>query len=384
MVGIINVQWFDNPGAVWLAYALQQTVNNMGYENKIIDYASGGGQEVKLSEIQKIVKAIEKVKNRILKLQVVNSKFIYIQLRQRHEKYQKFREQYLERTERFTDQDNKLLYDFDAYIVGSDVVWKPSILLSKDEKVYFLSFLNENTDKIKIAFAASVGTADNNILKKYRVLYKEKVENFDYVSVREKQTADFLNSIMTKKAITLMDPVFLLDKKEYINLIGTKKVKEKYIYFYMLELNEMAVEYAIYLSEKTGYKILYDLHTLDNMRLVKKLKKYGYPCVNDGPLEFLEKIQYSEYVVTNSFHGTAFSIIMQKEFYTFSCYNEGINVSLRMENLLKELNLYNRYNVIQNRKLEKINYDQINEKIGMKRKESIKFLQNAMTTLKNK
>ena len=98
MIGIINVQWFDNPGAVWLAYALQQTVNNMGYENKIIDYASGGGQEVKLSEIQKIVKAIEKVKNRILKLQVVNSKFLYIQLRQRHEKYQKFREQYLDIT----------------------------------------------------------------------------------------------------------------------------------------------------------------------------------------------------------------------------------------------------------------------------------------------
>lgn len=43
MIGIINVQWFDNPGAVWLAYALQQTVNNMGHENKIIDYASGGG-----------------------------------------------------------------------------------------------------------------------------------------------------------------------------------------------------------------------------------------------------------------------------------------------------------------------------------------------------
>lgn len=146
---------------------------------------------------------MEKVKNRILKLQVVNSKFLYIQLRQRHEKYQKFREQYLERTERFTDQDNKLLYDFDAYIVGSDVVWKPSILLSKDEKVYFLSLLNENTDKIKIAFAASVGTADDNILKKYRVLYKKKVENFDYVSVREKQTADFLNSIMTNTTLQL-------------------------------------------------------------------------------------------------------------------------------------------------------------------------------------
>lgn len=378
MIGIINVQWFDNPGAVLLCYALQQKLTAMGYDSQIIDYASGGAAPAAADSRNRFIKRMFSLFHKKYKLTWVNKRFFYAELRERHEKYEDFREQFLVRTKRFTENNSEILKGYDAYIVGSDVVWKPAILESKDAEVYFLDFLSENDICRRVAFAASVGTADASLLERLSPKYAEKLKNFDAISVREKATADFFQKLSDQKIECLLDPVFLLNKKDYISVLKEKQSKEKYIYFYMLEPNEEAVTYALFLAKKTQLPIYFDVHDKDNLFLRKKFGQNGRICVSDGPSEFLSRIDQAEYVVTNSFHGTAFSIIFEKEFYSFSCYNAGVNVSLRMENLLQEVGLEDRFNPTIQNVLTDINYETVNAKIMRQKKLAVDFLTHAL------
>lgn len=373
-IGIINVQWFDNPGAVLLCYALQKQISELGYESIVIDYASGGGV------VKNNIDILGKIQNKIWKTKIVEKKLLFFELKKRKLNYEKFRNLYLKRTERFTDVNNSNLYGYKKYVVGSDVVWKPEMLQSENAaKVYFLNFLKKDEYRKKIAFAASMGTSDQNKINLYCEEYKRRLEDFRWISVREKKTAEYLKGLLCKDVTCLLDPVFLLKKEEYFKLIDhSLKRRKRYIYFYMLGRNDEALSFVEKLSEYTGIEIVYDIHDKDNLFLIKRLKKYGKPVVSDGPAQFLSEIYYADCVVTNSFHGTAFSIIFEKTFYTFSCVNGETNVSLRMENLLNSFSLMNRYNVETVNNIEKIDYRFARKEIEKNKESAIEFLQNAL------
>lgn len=342
-VGIINVQWFDNPGAVLLCYSLQQFLKKMGIESVVIDYAKGGGSNSQLQEgylTSKINKVIAKIK----KVRRYNSVPFYKALQFRHVKYEDFREKYLIKTERFTSKEDGPFGEYNAYIVGSDVVWKPAIVNSDDAYVYFLEFAKEINAK-RISYAASIGTNDEQLLSECEGKYKKLLKDFDYISVREKQTALFLTKILGGKITTLLDPVFLMNKDEYVRQLDLSKSNDEYIYFYMLEENVDAINFVKELAIKERLKIVYDLHDVDMSYLHKLLGKNATASISDGPREFLQNILNAKYVVTNSFHGTAFSIIFRKNFFSFSCVNQVSNVSIRMENLLETVGLIDRYDV---------------------------------------
>ena len=336
-IGIINVQWFDNPGAVLLCYSLQKFIDAMGFDSLVIDYAKGGSS-IESEKNHFIQEKFKGFISKVRKLKRYDGMPFYRGLRLRSFNYELFRNNYIHKTQRFTECNISNFEKCDAYVVGSDVVWKPAIVNSEDAYVYFLSFAKE------ISYAASIGTTDNNLLEKYESKYKDYLRDFDSISVREEQTAEFLKDLLKREIITLLDPVFLMNAEEYIEDLNLHSNDDEYIYFYILEDNMEAVEFVRELSRIKKLKIIYDLHSIDKCHLGSLLGKNAKASISDGPKEFLEKIMNAKYVVTNSFHGTAFSIIFKKRFYTFSCTNSTSNVSVRMESLLNKLNLMSRYN----------------------------------------
>lgn len=381
MIGLINIQWFDNPGAVWLAYSLQQTVKRIKPDEEvvIIDYAAGGSKTISLSPANKIIKQMKgKVTNVLFYLDANNRKF-RIELKKRHKKYEEFRKGYLSRTPKTTETSSEIFKkDYSACVVGSDVVWKPEIAEEEHSKIYFLQFAGDNTKKI--AYAASIGTDDMVVLGGLKSLYRNLIADFNSISLREKTAVQYMENLTDKKVYHVLDPVFLSDADTYIKLIKEVNTpcQQNYIYLYMLSYNEKIVALAIQLAQRNGYKIVYDLHTKENLVLKKKFKGYGLPSTVVGPLEFLALINGASVVLCDSFHGTAFSIILHKNFYTFGNRNGGIDISTRMKDLLDMLALEKRYVTDNAINFEPIDYADVDKRLDNHRKKSIDFLKKSL------
>ena len=263
-------------------------------------------------------------------------------------------------------------------MVGSDVVWKPEIAEEEHSKIYFLQFAGDNTKKI--AYAASIGTDDMVVLDGLKSLYRNLIADFNSISLREKTAAQYIGNLTDKKVYHVLDPVFLSDADTYVRLIKGVKTpcQQKYIYLYMLSYNENIVSLAMQLAQKNGYKIVYDLHTKENLVLKEIFKEYGLPSTAVGPLEFLALINGASVVLCDSFHGTAFSIIFHKDFYTFGNHNGGIDISTRMKNLLDMLALEKRYITDNTISIEPIDYADVDKRLDNYCKESIEFLKKSL------
>ena len=125
---------------------------------------------------------------------------------------------------------------YDIYLIGSDVVWKPMRLLGHEYDVYFGNF---NPDKKKIAYAASVGVDDLELLNELESKYSEGLKNFDYISVRENYLVDYFSKLTDKPIYNCIDPTFLRTKAEYDLLIeGRKPSVNDFIYVYLFSFEE--------------------------------------------------------------------------------------------------------------------------------------------------
>ena len=166
--------------------------------------------------------------------------------------------------------------------------------------------------------------------KKYRAFVKEKLQSLDYISVRERSGLTILEELGITGGVKVMDPVFLLDKGTWEKLLDNKeKPRGKYIFVYSFEGEALIRDCALALSKETGYRIF----TLQNLG-------YGNQSYESaGPIEFLNLIYYAEYVLSNSFHATAFSIIFQKKFWVF---NRKENINSRMQDLTEMLGISER------------------------------------------
>ena len=199
--------------------------------------------------------------------------------------------------------------------------------------------------------------------------------------MREKTAVQYIGNLTDKKVYHVLDPVFLSDSDTYVRLIKDVKTpcQQNYIYLYMLSYNEDIISLAIQLAQKTGYKIVYDLHTRENLVLKNKFKEYGLATTAVGPLEFLALINGASMILCDSFHGTAFSIILHKDFYTFGNYNGGIDISTRMKDLLEMLSLEKRYVTDNNTiNFKPIDYADVDKRLDNLRKESIEFLKKSL------
>lgn len=379
-VGILNVQWTDNYGAVLLAYALQSVIESMGYCAEIIDYRPSAANE-QSSLIKRIKKKIvqdgingvvNRLFRKIFRKQDNNVNFSSVE---KHKKFELFRNNYLNRSivyQAIHDGDN---LDYDLYVVGSDVIWKPDRVLSFESEVYFLNF-TVNYNCRRIAYAASIGTDDCERLSLIEEKMGGMLQKFDCVSVREKASLSFVQKLYGRPVQWCIDPTLLIGKDKYDVMLEKNglngAIQEHYIYLYLFENNQEAIKLANKYSKELNLPIICQCGMPDKINRLLEFSK------DDGPIEFIGRIKNADFIITDSFHGTVFSVIYRKQFVTLS---RG-KISIRMQDLLERLKLQERYvNNPANAEVDclSVDYATTEEIIKEWRNESVVWLKSALT-----
>lgn len=357
-----------NFGASLQAYALMTYLQNEGYDAEIIDYKPDYlSKHYKFDVIGNPVYE----KNILLKYAYLFAKFpgrykAYKGLRKK--RFDEFTKNHLKTTDiRYTS--NEMLKDnlpnADIFIAGSDQIWNTNFNNGKDPSFY-LDFVPN--DKIKASYAASFSI--DSLPEEYKENIKRMISNLDYVSVREKKGLNILKDLGIENAVQVMDPVFLLSKKEWNLLEEKSQIKnfnEKYLICYDFDGNELVKEICLNIAKKNNLKI-YSFFK----------NNYANKCFyNIGPIEFLSLIKNSEYVVSNSFHGTAFALIYEKEFLVV---NRKEKLNSRMLDLLSLFGLKERMiSEFDNRKeLLSIDYALINKFVEEEVNKAKTYLENVV------
>ena len=197
----------------------------------------------------------------------------------------------------------------DAYISGSDQIWNTqNYNLPDDVKGYYLQYVPQG--KIKLAYASSIGKDEFSAEEKACV--KEYLKDFKAISVREKSAVSMLDEIGVKDAVHVLDPTLLLTKEEWLEFLGEhKKEKEPFIFVYNLNRNVHVKNFALKLAKEKGLKIINFSDTLDFMSGADNR-------IHNTVFDFLYYLANAEYIVTDSFHGTAFSVNLGKQFVSFA------------------------------------------------------------------
>lgn len=312
-IGILTFHNAINYGAVLQVYSLQKTIKDMGCYSSVIDY-----------RCPKIKEADKYIKTDSLKSFIKSIYEIYT-LYEKKKKFNDFLQENVEISREYKKEELcKVETIFDLFIVGSDQVWNPYITDYDD--TYLLSFVNDN--KKRNSYAASFGLSQ--LPSNWCDESMKELSRFNVLSTRESTGKEIITKKIKKEVSVDLDPVFLRTANEWRNLVKNKK--EKYIFVYMPW--EETLTFAKKLSDETGLPII----QCGWKSILNPRKNVGEIESSLGPDEFLSLLHNSEYVVTGSFHATAFSIIFHKKFYV----EIPSKVGSRIQNLLEMFSLQDR------------------------------------------
>lgn len=357
----------ENYGALLQAYALKEHIgkdNNCG----VINYHN---PETLYSQVSGWRKIRSFVWNNTV------SRFFRSEIRK--ESTNAFRKKYIGMTEKCygsAEELKELNSDTDVFVVGSDQVWNKRN--NADDPAYLLSF----TDKRKVSYAASfgTGTVDSSYLNENAELFN----SFSSISVREQSGADALSDVLGITAPVVLDPVFLLSEAEWRDKLGIKEKCDEsgYVLCYIMpgdaEVEGTIKNTALSIAKEKGLKVV----ILGD----KTYRKPPQGAVSDcdcGPAEFVEYIANAKYVVTNSFHGTALSLVMHRNFWTVMKKDSENNRNTRMENILKisgteARGIYCDIGEKPGNLLEEINYAAVQPMLDAEIETSKRFLSEAL------
>lgn len=363
IIGILTVPFNNNYGGYLQTFALTQILSRMGHQTILIDRK----QELKMSLYEWLKSYLS---NRIFgkKERFYNQKSMEHYHFLKGYKMQTFVDKNLSSKTLpiYSTNDFKILsnINFDAVIVGSDQVWRPKYVPNIYE--YFLEYLPQNI--WRISYAASFGTDSIEYDKQMLEHCKKLLLAFKSVSIREKSGLNLLNRYFSyAKGQIVLDPTLLLSQQDYIKLFDKQLVNEKkWTFAYILDRNKQKEDIIKKISKETSDS-LFDIMNID---------KYSpYYSIED----WLKGIFYATTVVTDSFHGTVFSILFNKPFYVIGNEKRG---NSRIIDLLSTFKLNDRLidsvkdidNVINN-----INWTFVNKQLNQERKKSLQFLKEALS-----
>lgn len=328
-VGILTFHCADNYGAMLQAYGLKRYLCGKGIQADIVRYEppfmTGRHWWIPYIPIGKVSKWIRFARSGWASHRRMGEDFFRLRDHMRS-----FRRNYLLRRGQrkifFQGQLKSLPYRY--YIVGSDQIWNPDITCGL-RNVYFGAFESNRKERV-IAYAASLGGSALN--EQYSQEFSELLKNIDAVSVREEAAVPYVKQYYKGDVTAVLDPVFFLGKEEW-EAVERLPDKEGYILVHMTEREQKIIDYVKALSKEKGLPVI-ELRTNTGGAAEEEFQ-VDYTA---GPSEFLGYIHKADYVVTNSFHMTAFSIIFEKRFQIFLHSSLGA----RIRNILKIHNLEDR------------------------------------------
>lgn len=356
-IGILTFQNTNNYGAVLQTYALQHYLKNVidnhsveviSYYNRAVTLRERPQQFTELKSLKQVVKYLLNNRSESEKSRAVK----------------RFVDEYIELSKDAYYESGQPAFEvYDAIIAGSDQIW--NLELTNHDLTYMLSRYNGKG----FSYAASIGRED--ILTPSMI---EAIRRLRMVSVREKSAQVELvqQGIETEE---VLDPIFLLKKEEWFGMLPVNRIRKRYVLLYQMTTSKSLYEFAKSLAKKKGL-VLINANPISYQFFKSR-------CIRGAsPLEWLSLIKDATCVVTNSFHGLAFSINFEKTFYTEVRDNEAKNSS-RIQSLLATAGLANRNIAVYDFSEDEIDYIDVKKRLDKARQHSLDYLERVIKNIKN-
>lgn len=346
-IGIITWWKVDNYGAVLLAYSMNKTLKNLGFDVQFIDYD------------RLAIKKKPTIKDKILYFKpsrVKNRKFE----KQKKDAFDNFRYNNLAKGCRYADVD-KLA----CIIIGSDQIFDIS------HEYYDYQF-GVNSSVKKIAYAPSFGETTVDIINQssQKRIIKDAINDISFLSARDRNTYNILSVLTSKHIVEVIDPVLLYGFKEEFSLWNKQVVSERYLIVYAWGGWSTTNEFA---NSVSNFALRNNLVTV-SVGDYRKWCKYNFPSAS--PEEFVNLFKNSSMVITNMFHGTCFSLLCEKPFYSVVMKHNSNKLGDLLEKFdLSEQAVYD-LEKIDSASIPCIDYNLFREKLNIMRTESLEFLKN--------
>lgn len=369
-IGIITQSLQGNYGGILQNYALQTVLKDMGHSPTTIDQLG--------------IWIPNKWNDFIMNTKVFIYNFLYGKKKLYVSEFLSIRDKAIQNAKFFIDkyivttpkcwektdfQKQAEINNFEAYIVGSDQVWRPRY--APNIETSFLDFAQGYKVK-RIAYAASFGVDTWEYTSKQTETCKKLLEHFDAISVREDSGIYLCREYLAANAIQVLDPTMLLDKEDYCKLL-TSEHESTYgqIFSYILDMDESKKKYLNSIASSTGC----DVFTVNQEEpfsffIPQDDNKRCYPPIES----WLKAFRDSKYVVCDSFHGAVFSIIFNKPFVLLKNNKRG---NARFLSLLKQFHLEERLSDVKSAKeilFQPVDWSSVNHIRKQLKEESLNFL----------
>lgn len=358
-VGILTLHRVKNYGSVLQTYAVSEVIKKKGHTPIIIDYIPERMRPwPDLLYVRPDRYTIRGRENKIIKYAL-----IMVSILPRIYYYNQFRS-FIDHRVTLTPKKYysyeelcQAKFNYDMYINGSDQIWNMD-WESDIDRAYLLGFAPDEAPKG--SFAASFGK--NKLTEREIHIMGEYLRRYRYISVREKSGLSILSDMGINYGKHILDPTLMLSKKDWEKIASPRLIKEKYLLIYQLQPDSDLIKYAKRIADELG------LIVVDFCRKFKCSKGVDKNLAFRRPEDFLSAIMNADYVVTDSFHCTAFSINFNRKFLSLNYYYPE-----RQRSLLEKMGLLDHF-VSKNMELDvdillgSIDYDAINQKLDIERK----------------
>ena len=325
-IGILTWLHNGNYGTVLQAYALQRYLRDKGYEVHNLDYAP--------SALEKVLNLLKSKNSPSLFLEkwenyLTRKKASHQKLESKYKKFDVFLENNFHLTDRIISPKQIKSYSdrFEVFICGSDQIWSPMLF----NPVYYFDFVDDS--KIKISYACSFGVSE--IPDNKRNVIKGLLQRYTNISVREQEGCRIVYKLLEQQVPVVVDPVFLLEQSEWDKIAAEKLLEEDYIFAYFLSNNDEHVKIAMDIAGQYNLKLVL-------VPVTKEQYDIDAILVEDaGPEEWISLIKHAKIVLTDSFHGSVFSLIYEKKLMIFKRFSDNSKKSQnsRIYTLIKQYGL---------------------------------------------
>lgn len=371
-VGITTVHTGYNYGSLLQAYSMQEYIQILGFDSEIFWCKDGlvKGRDVRVKKLLVMFfRTVFRPKLFCNNFLSYTTSINYSLDAKSRELFDKFSETRFKITKNSDNEMKRFANSnrYHAFICGSDQIWDSTT--SYVDPLYYLRFSSSTK---RIAYAPSFGK--NTIPKYNQKIIKKYISEIPYLSVREKQGQKIIKELIGREVPILIDPTLLLNKNFWEERINKTKRKPYILIYFLNHPSKFAL--------KQINQIRTDMN-IDTIAIPYFFEEYDSDIkfLSTGPLEFIELVNNSAFVCTDSFHGTAFSINMNVPFFVFErMYSKVANQSSRIESLLALFKLENRYIKIdvKNRDYLNMSFKEVNKKLERERKKSKAYLENAL------
>ena len=359
-VAIITFHRAYNYGSPLQAYASQKVFEKRGHVVKIIDYITPRGTKLKVywakgsnyraGIISRIIYRLAKIGSIILREQTLG-RFVRSRLN--------LTKKYITPGDLEKDPPKA-----DIYVTGSDQVWN-SYYNQGIDRSYYLDFLPENARRI--SFVSSFGKTELDPDETGKV--RQLLSRYEKLSVREDSAVKIITDLGLEAPVHLIDPTLMLRKEEWLEMASPRLVREPYLIlmFYDHE-SDYAIKYARKIADEKGLKLVKLSGEMTKPPMVDQLFTHRTPS------DFISLFYHADFIVTNSFHGLAFSLNLEKQFIAIP----RVQFNTRIESLLRLVGLSDRFVTNEEQALNEsrktIDYGPVNERMERERIKVNEFL----------